>query len=228
VLAQLLTREVVARNRAQEVPFLARLVQQLPWSGTGITLEAYLAALDGVLEDRRVTATEAGSLHDLAISLGLGADALNAAHQMYLRALAVTAWADGVITDAEYADLGEVARLFGFPARAVDVELAAARDTTRQAAVPVNGRALHAGDAVCITGSTDTPRDELEERATGAGLRIANVVSRKIRLVVAADPDSESSKARRAREIGVPIVAESVFLAMLHRGISPQAATVPA
>jgi DNA polymerase-3 subunit epsilon len=228
VLAQLLTREVVARNRAQEVPFLARLVQQLPRSGAGTTLEAYLAALDGVLEDRRVTATEAGSLHDLAVSLGLGADALIAAHQMYLRALAVAAWADGVITDAEYADLGEVARLLGFPARAVDVELAAARNTTQQAAVPVNGRTLHTGDAICITGSTATPRDELEKRATSAELRITNTVSRKTRLVVAADPDSESSKARRARELGVPIIAESVFLAMLHRGVSHQSATVPA
>ena len=32
---------------------------------------------------------------------------------------------------------------------------------------------------------------------------------------VTADPDSESSKARRACELGVPIIAESVLLAML-------------
>ena len=80
---------------------------------TGTSVEAYLAALDSVLEDRRVTATEADSLRDLAVSLGVSADALVAAHQMYLRALAVTAWADGVVSDAEYADLGEVARLHG-------------------------------------------------------------------------------------------------------------------
>jgi hypothetical protein len=30
VAPQLVTREIVARNRAQDVPFLARLVQQLP------------------------------------------------------------------------------------------------------------------------------------------------------------------------------------------------------
>jgi hypothetical protein len=76
---------------------------------------------------------------------------------MYLRALAVTAWADGVITDVEYADLGEVARLLGSPARAVDVELAAARDTTQQAAVPVNGRALHTGDAMLQRGVSHQP-----------------------------------------------------------------------
>jgi DNA polymerase-3 subunit epsilon len=147
VTAQLVTREIVARSRAQDVPFLARLVQQLPRAGTDARVESYLAALDSVLEDRRVTTTEAESLRDLAVSLGVGADALVAAHQMYLRALAVTAWADGVITDGEYADLGEVAALLGFPLHAVDIELAAARGVTPQMTVPVNGRVLRAGDA---------------------------------------------------------------------------------
>jgi DNA polymerase-3 subunit epsilon len=173
-----------------------------------------------VLEDRRVTATEADSLRDLAVSLGVGVDAVIAAHQVYLRALAVTAWADGVITDAEYADLGEVARLLGFPPHAVDIELAAVRGMTPQMTIPVNGRALHVGDAVCITGDTATPRDELEARAADAGLRVTSAVSRRTRLVVAADPDSESGKARRAHELGIPLIAEPVFLAMLHRGIS--------
>jgi hypothetical protein len=71
---------------------------------------------------------------------------------MYLRALAVTAWADGVISDAEYADLGEVARLLGLPASAVDTEPAAARGMPPQVTTPVNGRVLHVGDTVCITG----------------------------------------------------------------------------
>lgn len=223
VLTQLVTREIVARSRAQEVPFLARLVQQLPRAETDTGVESYLAVLDTVLEDRRVTATEADSLRDLAVSLGVGAGAAIAAHQMYLRALAVAAWADGVITDAESADLGEVARLLGLPASAVEIELAAARGMTPQMAIPVNGRALHAGDAVCITGSTATPRDELEGRAFDAGLRITSAVSRKTRLVVAADPDSESAKARRARELGIPLIAEQVFVAMLDRGISRHA-----
>ena len=226
VMTQPMTREIVARNRAQDVPFLGRLVQQLPRAGTGTSVEAYLAALDSVLEDRRVTATEAESLRDLAVSLGVGADTLIAAHQMYLRALAVTAWADGVISDAEYADLGEVARLLGLPATAVDTELAAARGMTPQMNLPVNGRALHVGEAVCVTGDTATPRDELEMRAATAGLRVTSAVSRKTRLVVVADPDSESAKARRARELGIPLIAEPVFLAMLDRGISRRPAEV--
>lgn len=221
IVAQLVTREIVAYNRAHEVPFLARLVQQLPRAGAEVGVESYLAVLDTVLEDRRVTATEAESLRDLAVSLGVGAEAVIAAHQMYLRALAVAAWADGVITGAEYADLGDVARLLGFPPTAVEIELAAARGAAPQVTVPVNGRELHVGDAVCITGDTATPRDELEARASDAGLRVTSAVSRKTKFVVAADPDSESSKARRARELGIPLIAEPVFLTMLQRGVIP-------
>lgn len=220
-MTRLVTREIVAFNRAHEVPFLARLVQQLPRTGADASLESYLAALDTVLEDRRVTATEADSLRDLAVSLGVGAEALIAAHQTYLRALVAAAWADGIITDAEYADLSDVARLLGFPATAVDIELTAARSMEPQVTAPVNGRTLHAGDAVCITGDTDTPRDELEARAAAAGLRVTSAVSRKTTLVVAADPDSESTKARRARELGIPLIAEPVFLTMLERAVSP-------
>jgi NAD-dependent DNA ligase len=197
----------------------ARIFVNLAWRMQSLVHRA-VVMLDGLLEDRRVTATEAESLRDLAVSLGVGADAVIAAHQMYLRALASIAWADGVITDAEYADLGEVAHLLGFPAHAVDIELTAARGMTTQTTVPLNGRTLHAGDAVCITGNTVTPREELEARAADVGLRVTSAVSRKTRLVVAADPDSESAKARRARELGVALIAEAVFLAMLDRGIS--------
>ncbi|HEY1705868.1 MAG TPA: exonuclease domain-containing protein [Trebonia sp.] len=158
-------------------------------------------------------------LRELAGALGIGANAVTVAHQMYLGALAIAAWADGVVTNVERTDLTEVARLLGFPASAVDIELAAARDLAPQNKVLVNGQYLHSGDAVCITGTTQTPREKLEARAAEAGLRVTSAVSRKTLLLVAADPDSESAKARRARELDVPIVAEQVFTAMLDRGI---------
>lgn len=53
VMTQLVTREIIVRTRAQEVSFLARLVQQFPRAGTDTGIESYLAVLDSVLEDRR-------------------------------------------------------------------------------------------------------------------------------------------------------------------------------
>ena len=40
-------------------------------------------------------------------------------------------------------------------------------------------------------------------------------VSRRTSIVVAADPDSLSGKARDARELGVPVVNEHTFLRVL-------------
>ncbi len=71
LVAQLVTRKIVAYNRAHEVPFLARPgAAALPGREQISVSKYYLAVLDTVLEDRRVTATEAESLQDLAASLG--------------------------------------------------------------------------------------------------------------------------------------------------------------
>jgi len=42
-------------------------------------------------------------------------------------------------------------------------------------------------------------------------------VTKKVKLVVAADPDSLSGKARKATDYGIPIVTEDAFAVMLQR-----------
>jgi len=59
------------------------------------------------------------------------------------------------------------------------------------------------------------PRSEIETLAAAAGLRVTGTVSAKTALVVAADPYPQSGKARQARELGVRMVTEQVFLQML-------------
>lgn len=44
---------------------------------------------------------------------------------------------------------------------------------------------------------------------------MTGVVSRKTTIVVAADPDSISGKARKARDLGIPIVDYATYLGML-------------
>lgn len=70
------------------------------------------------------------------------------------------------------------------------------------------------GATVVLTGDMSRPRSELEAALTSAGYRVAGAVSKKVSLVVAADPDSLSGKARKAREYGIPVVGEG-FLARL-------------
>ncbi|ATE57849.1 exonuclease domain-containing protein [Actinosynnema pretiosum] len=77
-------------------------------------------------------------------------------------------------------------------------------------------RRLARGDLVVFTGQMDDARDVWVDRALGAGLRVnSGYVTRATALLVAADPFSLSTKARRARAYGVPIVSEGAFAALL-------------
>jgi DNA polymerase III subunit epsilon len=72
------------------------------------------------------------------------------------------------------------------------------------------------GDLVVFTGQTEEPRQGLVDRALSAGLRVnAGYVTKQTSLLVAADPDSMSTKARTARRYGVPIISEAAFRSLL-------------
>jgi DNA polymerase-3 subunit epsilon len=210
---QPVTRATVAAAKAQEVPYLVRLVRSLPRAATDPTWEPYLAVLDGALEDRLVTDAEAAQLADVAHALGLTAEAAAAAHRTYLDHVAVAALADGTVTPAERADLDQVARLLGYASADVEHALNTARTDKSSGITP--RRPLHVGDIVVFTGECHQPREQMITAAAGAGLTVRNSVSRKTALLVTADPISQSGKARAARELGVRTVTEAVFESLL-------------
>lgn len=213
------TRQSVREARERETPFLARLVRELPRYGIGSRLEPYLAVLDSVIEDRLVTDVEAEQLRELAHDLGLTSEMAVAAHRLYLGQLAVAAVADSVVTDAERADIAAVVRLLGLdPAETAGVlewaQRAAPTVPAAEAFAKRDESRLHAGDSVVFTGECSMPRAELERLAHDAGLVVRGSVSKRTTLLVIADPHSQSTKARAARDAGVRIVSEQVFLTL--------------
>ena len=78
------------------------------------------------------------------------------------------------------------------------------------------------GDEVVLTGSMSRTREAWERDVRAAGLSPWPYVTRRTRLLVAADPDSLSTKARTARRYGVPVVTEAAFARLLaaHEGAS--------
>ena len=46
---------------------------------------------------------------------------------------------------------------------------------------------------------------------TGAGLKIASSVTKKLDLLVVADPDTQSGKAKKARDYGIRVMSDTVF-----------------
>jgi DNA polymerase-3 subunit epsilon len=205
-----------------DADFLGRIACRLPRSHEP-AFEPYLAVLDQALLDRLVSDTEADELVELAVALGLDQAQVLSAHRTYLDALITVAQRDGVVTEEERADIGLVARLLGFGDEWVDAAI------TAQTLVPAQRPAttstvrsrelgtfeLRVGDLVVFTGEMQASREEWQSRALAAGLAVNNNVTKRTRLVVAADPDSMSGKARKARDYGLPVVTESAFIRLL-------------
>jgi DNA polymerase-3 subunit epsilon len=217
-----LHRDRAARSRRERATYLARLVDRFdPVAVGGAEVAAYLDLLDRALEDRRITETEAGALFATARDWGLSRDQVTEAHQQYLQALVTAARADGVVSRAERHDLESVCALLGLPPAMLESRLA---DRTPPpggvAGSPETGTTAKdlAGRTVCFTGSLSgrldgelITRARAEQLATAAGLMVAPRVTKGLDLLVVADPDSLSTKARKAREYGTRIVAEAVF-----------------
>lgn len=212
----------VGRSGPAEVSehFLARLVDRLPRTHRP-DADAYLQVLDRALLDRYISVDESDALVAVADRLGLGRADVTELHRTYLSQLAAIAAADGAVSDAEHDDLATVAGLLGLDRTHVDDALRAARDGS--VTVPRQVRAwLERGDVVVFTGQTAEPREVWERRAVAAGLSVADAVTRHTRLVVAADPDTASGKAKRAAAYGIPVVHPAAFASMLPRPRQPE------
>jgi DNA polymerase III subunit epsilon len=210
--ARLVTREQSAATHCDH--FLARLAARTPRSEIHPEANSYLALIDRALLDRHISRHEEDELVSLAELLGLSREEATGLHATYLNALGRLALADGVVTQNERSDLERVAGLLGLPSRAVDAALAS--EAEESVVCSAGGFCLKTGDAVVFTGEAPgCERSDLEMQARTLGLRVTGAVSGKTQLVVAADPDSLSGKARKARDVGVPIVGYPAYFQLL-------------
>lgn len=82
---------------------------------------------------------------------------------------------------------------------------------TREAAGPL------AGKTFCFTGAAPVPRPELTKRVEGLGARVLSGVTRELQYLVMGEADSTSSKAQKARQLGVTLLTYPELFAMLER-----------
>lgn len=216
-------RKDSACDRAREETYLSELVSLLP-SATDVTaeIEEYFGYLDRVLADRRVTIEEAEFLLAHAESAGLVREQVFHAHNLYLQSLVREANADNKISAAERRDLDLVRRLLGVSQE--DFQTMLRSKPPGETKPPPQHRNFQevAGKSVCFTGELNgvlngepITRSRAEKLAQEHGMIVKASVTKSLDFLVVADPDSMSSKAKKARDYGVLILAELVFWNML-------------
>jgi len=72
-----------------------------------------------------------------------------------------------------------------------------------------------AGLRVCFTGTMNQSREECHEQAKRRGLLVQDNVTKNLDILVVADQNTQSSKAKKAREYSVRIINEAAFFELL-------------
>ncbi|MCF7961721.1 MAG: hypothetical protein K9M08_13360 [Pirellula sp.] len=185
---------------------------------------AYMVLIDRILDDRVIDQSEEDVLVDAVTNWGLSSAQLSAAHTNYLHNLAASALADGFVSDTERRDLHVVARLLGQNESTLDsiLESAASQlSTARRVSKNLGVDTDFVGKSVCFTGQLSASiggqpisRDLAETLAKDAGLSIVSNVTKKLDLLVVADPNTQSGKAKKARDYGTRILSDAVFWRM--------------
>lgn len=218
------TRSEAATSTRERESYLQRLIAKLPSSGPGSgKLEEYMALLDRVLEDRRITDAELEELWNVASELELSRDQAGLAHSQYVTDLTLVALEDDIITPAEEADLAQVCRLLGLSESQIESARCEARELHRMGTGPTTASSASVeGMSVCFTGSLSccicgerATKAAAKEHAERCGMLVQKRVTNKLDLLVVADPDSQSGKTKKARDYGIRVVAEPVFWRMV-------------
>jgi DNA polymerase III epsilon subunit family exonuclease len=217
------TRASAAEAMKSEPNYIAKLIASLPIGPkSDQSLDRYFALLDHVLEDRVVTPDEATMLFDLAREVGISQGQAEDAHCKYTRDLVFAALADEVVTQKEEEDLRHVARVLSIPDSKFEEILAEATanpaismTSITRTTTPKNDLA---GLSICFTGEFTcringnlAARHFAEAIAQKRGMIVRKGVTKDLDVLVVADPNSMSGKAKKARQYGIRIVVEPVF-----------------
>lgn len=220
----LVSRVAVHKLENEPLGYIQRLAKSLSPSSTQ-SLPAgaerdYRSLLWNVIDDGRVEEDEANALVEMATRWGLDFETVERIHLDYLTILAQQAWEDRRLTEAERAEIQLAARLLGFGTLSTKQleDLLVSTEAPQMSACPPPQTTDWCGLTVCFTGECSCfisgapiTRSEAERMAADRGLEVRNSVTKKLDILVVADPNTQSGKARKARSYGIRIIHEPRF-----------------
>ena len=203
-----ITRGAFDSQVDRSFPRIRRIMHSLNVEFDNSSLMSYMDALTSALSDLRLDAIEKTSLSEWAEALGLNEGDVEEAHLKYLEEFIKAAERDGIVTEVERSQIESLAK-------ALEVE-----KTVIQETYSVSDFRFFKGMRICFTGSAkdesgrELSRDHLEDIAKRFGYEpVSGVTKKGCDLLVAADINSMSSKAKKAKEWGIPVISVEEFLA---------------
>jgi DNA polymerase-3 subunit epsilon len=178
------------------------LLSKLPFSMSDhdpVGAQPYLDALAEALADGRLTKEKTRRLGRIAGRAGMGAAQVAELHRRFLDGLRDAALADDDVTADELGALTVTAALLDLPEAFSDI-------TVHGGAEPSTGPRVWCGPSV-----PSAVRAKLIE----AGYRIVLNVSRGLAAAVVGTQEESLSKARKAEELGVPVIGISAVNSLL-------------
>ena len=196
---RVLRREDTAPVTIPDPPLIAYLASRLRHAGVEPDVLAYLELVDRAVADMHLDRGERAQLSQLASDLGLDEAHIAQAHRRFVNELIDAAVDDHEVTAEEYETLVRVTA-------ALDVDQEVVERRTRSFRESVSQFSLTTGTTVVFTGDDpDHPRAEVVEHAEAMGMTVGKGVTKTTDLLVAADPNSSSGKAKKAHRYGVRV-----------------------
>jgi DNA polymerase-3 subunit epsilon len=182
-------------------------------SSIGACLD-YFDALDWVLDDGVISDDEQRFLREVISASRLSETQVRAMHEAYIQSLTRAIERDNFVTIDERLLLRKIAAALGVP----DVAMPELSEIPEIGEIKRGQRVCFTGTAIDSEGKT-IERETLERLAAQAGLQPVNSVTKKAcDLLVASDSASTSSKARKARDYGIPVIDVETFLTEIGIG----------
>ena len=182
--------------------WLSTAIDKMPSSGN-VDTDSYLQLLDFAMLDFELSPNERRELTAHARNLGMSQADTDRVHMQYIRQLVRVVMSDGGVTQQERDGLWLAADTLGISREVVEEILN--NNPTIDDNMVVSTLTLQPGDRVAFTGTHSG-----EEAAKFAGLIVGDVTEATV-MVVAADPDSTSAKAKKARQYHIPIITKKRF-----------------
>jgi DNA polymerase-3 subunit epsilon len=214
------TRDKSSIEQKAELNKLSRVIRNQPDFDTqsDYNVSEYLNLLDRILEDRIVTDDEAELVKEYATDFKISSSTLSKIHEEYFRRLCSYYLEDEVISETESIDLNLISSLLGIDKTTCNLILQLEKGQERDIKKKSKKVNPYEGKSVCFTGALiceldgcKIDREKAHELAIGKGLIIKSGVSSKLDILVVADPNTNSGKAKKARGLSIPIIAEMVF-----------------